>query len=110
MIRIKISHTSLMQGSKIPKGYGLGKVEIEQDIRHYYIIPINFIVRFWERTISIYYSIMFPQKLFHLFSALYSKGWKDGFKRGIERGRIEILVKFEDRINEISERIIKWTM
>ena len=48
-MKIRFEVPSLNYGIKIPWYMGFGKKRWDMDITDYYIIPLNFIVRFWER-------------------------------------------------------------
>ncbi len=98
-MKIVIERTSLQMGEKMPRGYGFGKVRYDMDIRYYYIIPINFIIRLWQRIIHYYYKIMFPGKENANEHAAYMKGYAKGLDMGAKR----TLNIVESRLNKLLE-------
>ena len=84
MIKIEISSLAANAGVYIPRYYGFGKTAYEFDVTYYYIIPINFIVRFWKRLKWRYMKLMYKDKLLIEQQTLYYQGYSDGYNKGRE--------------------------
>lgn len=81
IMKIKIQRTHLEALDKpIPKYFGWGKSSYDTCVSYYYMIPLNFFVRFWGRIKYRYYELMQNDKLRIREHRIYSRGYTEGLK------------------------------
>ena len=79
MIRIQRTHLEILE-SPIPKYYGWGKSANDLCISYYYLIPFNFLVRFWERIKYRYFEVMQNDQIRIREQQIYMRGYRDALR------------------------------
>ena len=93
-------------GERIPRYLGYGKRRFDMAATFYYIIPVNFIVRFWERVVFYWFKILHEDKLRKRDNNIYADGYEKGYCDGYNRGR-ELMGKYEKLILQYMDYIVK---
>ena len=77
-------------GIRIPFYYGYGRRAWDKCVDYYYVIPINFAVRFWERVKRIYFSLMANSRLRSYEHGIRMRGYQEGYDAC--RGRLDYMI------------------